>query len=309
MTEEGMMSRSLRSSILALLTILHIGGPAFAVRQATISSFVNVGSPAAVAWFGGTFIYSGGVSPGSRGVRFFIDNNNQMVQIDSLNIVFQNNPGSPVQISLNNDRYELPIPLGMVCPLAQFVNRNGSIIFTIPSKEDPSFFNANRLVQYEDTNAYVAAEFSGTRFAKFFEDLDLADITVKMPNNMRLALMREINNANAIPSSTKIDPSDWESYVNADFHVTYSAYLQNFQNRKRVDIAGLPLRYYWSPQRSGKALINDVEVFDFPTTETGLLYDAVIFFQNTAVFRQFRKDRADNFRAFSEAACSPTRRR
>jgi hypothetical protein len=279
-----------------------------AVRNAPLSSYIALGSPAALGHFAGDFAFSGGVSPSAREVKF-LDSLDRTIPTAELNILFSRIGGKDyVAIKSGNETYELPMPNGMACPLARYVTRNASIAFTIPSKIDIDFFTKNKLVRYQNTNAYIAREFSNTRFADFLKDLDLdTTITTPLPNNFRSALMNEINAANQTRPTGRSD-----SYVNADFHVTYSAYLINKSGRNIVDIAGLPLRYYWSIASNGKAAINNVHVFSFPSTEEGLLYDAVLFFQNTAIFKQFNEDTRSRFVTFTNAACgrlpSPTQR-
>lgn len=283
------------------LTVAYAGS-ATAIRQAPVSSYVSVGAPLAMAWFGGggSFAFSGGVSPQARAVIFY-DSDNKKIEVQRLDL---NAEATNVYIAYNEKKFQLPMPLGIACSLAAYIQRGGKIAFTIPERDDSSFFSSNGLIPYQDTNAYVAKEFARPEFANFLKDLDLADITSSMPSNIKRALMNEINSANGVPGGKVIDPSGWDSYVNSDFHVTYSAYLVWTPNGGAVDIAGLPLRYFWSVQPSGKALIHDVHVFDFPSSNNGLLYNSVLFFQNAAVFGQFKAQDRGKFNLFRQRVCA-----
>jgi hypothetical protein len=289
--------------VLVVTTLLFLFGfcsSVSAIRNVSVASYVFPNAPGGVAHFGGNFAYSGGVSPAAREVRF-LDSSGRPLPTEELNIVFRRIGSQEyVGITSGNETYELAMPSGMACPLGRYIARNATIAFTVPSRIDNQFFSNNRLVPYKNTNAYIAREFSNTKFADFLKELDLdTSITGPLPNNLRTALMNEINSAN------QTHPVSWsESYVNADFHVTYSAYLISKGGRNIVDIAGLPLRYYWSIAPNGKAAINTVHVFSFPSTERGLLYEGVIFFQNAAVFKQFNQDAKSRFTAFTSAACS-----
>jgi hypothetical protein len=284
----------------AALLVLAFCASAAAIRGAPASGYISLGPSAAGGWFGGgSFAFSGGVSPNAKGVIFF-DQSGRTISTGDLTIIYARNSGKDyVAIRTGSQAFDLPMPHGMACPLARFVARNGSIAFTIPEITDDSFFSKNGLVKYKNSNALVAREFSNTRFADFLKDLDLdTTITVPLQSNLRNGIMNEINSANG--TSAAYAP---RSYVNADFHVTYSAYLDTKNGRNIVDIAGLPLRYYWAIASNGKAAITNVRIFSFPTTEDGLVYDAILFFQNAAVFKQINQEAKARFASFTSAAC------
>lgn len=291
------MTRPKLSFVLSVVSLLSFLSASWAVRNADVSSFVNTGSGVAVAFFHSPhFLYSGGVSLRARSLKF-LTGDNSPIGINDLTLQFEENGGS-VKIGYNNVLYELPIEDAMVCPLTKFVARGAYTIYTIPVvRENEQYFSANGLVEAGD--GYIAKEFAGTKYESFLGDVDLGIETGSLPSALKKAIIDNINSG--LPN---LNSSEEGTYVNADFNIDYKAYLTKDGDRRFIDIAGLPLRYFWDVSAGDKAVIRDVKIFEFPQRQSGLQYKAVLLFQNAAVLRQFATQRSDSFQAFLKTACN-----
>jgi hypothetical protein len=191
-----------------------------------------------------------------------------------------------------------------VCPLGKFVQRGGEIAFTIPHDPDP--VAAQRAGLVDQT---IAREFAGTRFAGLLREADFAEVE-DLPAQLESSLLASVNKA--IGAGT--DWADDGSYVNTDAQVTYQVYLVG--NTRRTEIAGVPLRYYWSYARTGAAIIDEIQALsqswagrqaltDFarPNAEP-TQYDIVALFQTAGVFKQMRRTNAASFDSFVRNACA-----
>ncbi|WP_369720167.1 hypothetical protein AB8Z38_23565 [Bradyrhizobium sp. LLZ17] len=291
------MARPKLSFLLSVVALLSLISASSAVRNADVSSFVNTGSGVAVAFFHSPhYLYSGGVSLRARSLKFLTEDNSP-IGISDLNLQFEENGGS-VKLGYKNALYELPIEDAMVCPLAMFVARGAYTIYTIPVvRENEQYFSENGLV--ETGGGYVAKEFAGTKYESLLDAVDLGTETGSLPSALKKAIIDNINSG--LPN---LNSSEEGTYVNADFNIDYKAYLTKDGDRRFIDIAGLPLRYVWDVGAGEKAVIRDVEIFQFPRRQSGLQYQAVLLFQNAAVMRQFATQRSDLFQAFLKSACN-----
>ena len=103
------------------------------------------------------------------------------------------------------------------------------------------------------------------------------------------------------------------SYINTDLQVTYKTYLVG--GTSSVEVAGVPLRYYWLLDGAGAPNVFSVEALaqNWPAG-AGLTnwtlpgaqptqYDIVNFYQVAGVFRELRKSSPDAFARFADLAC------
>src|SRR5262249_2917530 len=107
--------------------------------------------------------------------------------------------------------------------------------------------------------------------------------------------------------------NDWDSYLNTDQQVTYQVYL--VAGERRVDIAGVPFRYFWNYAADRSALISNVEALSqtwppdqtltnfFDRNSEPTQYDVVSLFQTAGVFRELRNANPQAFGHFVSAAC------
>lgn len=278
--------------------------PAIALRRSEMASFMSPTSYDGQKYFaGGDFIFAGGVV--LRGRAVFLEDKKQ-INVNQLNLQYSRTDqlkGGSVAVIYQGKSFALEIPERTICPLAQFVNRDGIIAFTVPVVAfDADYFAKNNLIESNEDD-YVAKEFFDAGLADFLEKVDLDTLTVPLEREWQTKIKTDINGKNGGAVNKWVKPG---TYVNADFHITYQALLVEKTGRLIVDIAGLPLRYHWDVGSNG-AILNKIEIYAFPQEKQKLHYEAVLFFQNAAIFRQFKLDKPADFNRFASEACEAAR--
>lgn len=274
---------------------------AVAVRQAAISSFLNPHSLLAGRYFHSEhYLYGGGVTPRALGTSF-TDAKGGMINPTEIALDFNTTRPSNGKITLNwrGDSYVLPLQDEMICPVFQFVSRDSYILFTIPVvKQSDEYFTKNNLRKVN--GGYVADEFKDPQMISLFENIDLFTVTDDLDPLLEHQIKNDINQR---PGGGTPAAEQEGTYVNADFHVRYDARLLKHASQNAVDIAGLPLRYYWDIGSDGKAIVTSVQIFRFPTNEQSLQYAAVILFQTIATLRQIRTANPSRFSEVMSRSC------
>jgi hypothetical protein len=162
----------------------------------------------------------------------------------------------------------------------------------------------------------IAREFDGTVFEPLLKAADFAATTPLAPEMAR-ALTRGLNDANGLDgfviqaADEAVEPIG--SLINTDAQVRYRVYLE--ASTHRVEIGGVPLRYFWQLDGSGAAGVFAVDALaqTWPagTTLTDwsaphpapTQYDVVNFFQVSGLFRQIHLSQPAKFDAFVDQAC------
>jgi hypothetical protein len=162
----------------------------------------------------------------------------------------------------------------------------------------------------------IAREFDGTVFEPLLHAADFA-ATVPLAPDVAQALTGGLNEANGLAGFV-IDAADQTdrpigSLINTDAQVRYRVYLM--ASSHRVEIGGVPLRYFWQLDRSGAAGVFAVaEIAQNWPADTRLTdwsaphavpsqYDVVNFYQVSGLFRQMHLSQPAQFDAFVESAC------
>jgi hypothetical protein len=104
------------------------------------------------------------------------------------------------------------------------------------------------------------------------------------------------------------------SYINSGMQVTYRVYL--LPRTGRVEIGGVPLRYFWKMEQDGSAGVFSVEMYaqnwgagarltDLRAPNANpTQYDVVNFYQVAALFSQMHESNAAGFATFVNQACN-----
>ena len=311
------IARHLVAPVAALAATLTLPPTAAAqVRtESDASLLVAPASPELAALFrrNGYFLIAGGVVPGGS-ARFFLEQNgtDQPVAAGAVQPVAMSD-GS-MALRSGGATYQVGMPSGIACPLGQFVARDGLIAFTVPkyfTQDSPANMARAGLVRRR-----VAREFDGTPFVPLLKAADFGD-TQPLPPAVTQRISDAINTAHGIgrlvlDASVDLDTMIG-SYLNSGLQVTYHVYLM--PGTGRVEIGGVPLRYYWKLENDGSAAIFSVEMFaqDWPAGShlsnvtapdaKPTQYDIVNFYQVAALFQQLHESDAAGFATFVDRAC------
>jgi hypothetical protein len=211
--------------------------------------------------------------------------------------------------------YRVGMPAGLACPLARFVARNGIIAYTMPKFLDPA--SRQEMIRAGLKHHRIAREFDGTVFEPLLHEADFAQTTPLSPAMARM-LTSGLNAANGL-SGFVINAADttekpFGSLINTDAQVRYHVYL--LAATQRVEIAGVPLRYFWELDSSGAAgvfAVDEIAQTWPPGTQLTdwsapgarpTQYDVVNFYQVSGLFRQIHLTQPQAFDAFVESACN-----
>lgn len=226
-----------------------------------------------------------------------------------------------VTIGLKEDRFPLDMHEGLACPLSRMIMRGGELAYSQSYSRTDAAADALKkagLVALGDDilQKAVAQEFAGTIFEELVKGADFGE-TVPLPNDERIAAIAAISERAGLrflPQSG----ADRGRYMNTDAQVTYQVFLVD-DGVSRVDIGGLPLRYYWhnDPLNPDAAIISDVELFSVEGITNGGprafddgggyaafgQYDYILLHQVAGIFRTLAASNPNTFGVFSEAAC------
>lgn len=268
----------------------------YAVRPHDTASLISPHSQIANAFFSGPdYLFAGGVVP--RGQATFQTEDERQISPMDLEFVFKADKfgvkpdGDAIHIHWNSRAFTLPIPDRQIVPLLRFINADRTIAFTIPPVEPTAEYIKQSGLKDLLNGAYVARELADPALVDLLDFVDVEADTEPLDSKLERQILVSIFGKGR--QDERIVALG--SYVNADFHVTYKAYLVESQRGNYVDIAGLPLRYHWNVGSSKKAIVNAVETFSFPDDKDSLQYRAVMFFQNAAVFRQYKTSNPAGF--------------
>ena len=297
---------------LAAASLLAVTAQAQVRTEPRTASFVDPASaPEARLLFGrsGYFMIAGGVVLGGH-ASFTLERNDASSEVPAGAVRLAAAHDGSVSLNYDGAAYNVAMPAGLACPLGRFVARDGIIAYTIPKYLDPESRMA--LLRAGVVHHRVAREFDGTRFESLLRAADFA-ATSKLPASMAEHLSNGLNYANGLRdflvdvAERTVEPVG--SLINTDAEVRYHVYLMD--SAHRVEIGGVPLRYFWETDQSGAAGVFAVDVFaqNWPpgTTLSNLAaptqYDIVNFYQVAGLFRQVHLSNAASFAAFVEQAC------
>jgi hypothetical protein len=272
--------------------------------------------PAARALFAksGLFMIAGGVVlHGSA--NFYLERNGARMPVSADQIVLGQAKDNVLTLTYNGTAYALETQPGLGCPLGQFTARDGFIAYTIPKFMDPDSIRA--MMRAGLVHHRIAREFDGTPFEPMLRAADFAD-TVPLQSATARDLTRSLNNGNDMDDFLVDVSTEGRkpigSLINTDVQVRYSVFLR--QDTGKVEISGVPLRYFWELDRSGAAgvfavdtlaqswapgtMLTDVTAPGAKATQ----YDIINFYQVAGVFRQLHESNPQRFESYVAAACS-----
>lgn len=303
--------------ILAAATCLIAGSARAQVRvEPDTASFVDPSSgPLARALFGrsGYFMIAGGVVLGGT-ASFFLERDGTDQPIDAASLQPVSNADGSVSLVYGGVSYRVGMPAGLACPLARFVARNGIIAYTLPKFLDPD--SRQEMIRAGLKHHRIAREFDGTVFEPLLHAADFAE-TRRLPPDMAQMLTSGLNAANGL-SGFVINAADttekpFGSLINTDAQVRYHVYL--LASTQAVEIAGVPLRYFWELDSSGAAGVFAVDElaqtwppgtrltdWSAPSARP-TQYDVVNFYQVSGLFRQIHLTQPQAFEKFEESTC------
>lgn len=279
------------------------------------ASFVDPSTgPLARALFGrsGYFMIAGGVVLGGT-ASFYLERDNSDQPIDAASVHLHANAGG-VSLAYGGISYQVGMPAGLACPLGRFVARDGIIAYTVPKFLDPG--SRQMMIRAGLKHHRIAREFDGTVFEPLLHAADFAQAT-PLPTAIAHSLTSSLNKANGLGSFV-IDAADETekplgSLINTDAQVRYRVYL--LAATQRVEIAGVPLRYFWELDRGGAAGVFAVDAFA-QTWPAGTRltdwsapgakptqYDVVNFYQVSGLFRQLHLIQPLPFEKFVASSC------
>jgi hypothetical protein len=273
-------------------------------------------APALAALFGyqGLFRIAGGVVLAGD-ATYVMERNGTRTPVPAGAVGLSVQPDGTPALVTGGRAYRLEMPPGLVCPLAQFTARGGSIAYTKPRFMNSDLLHA--LLRAGLVHHRIAREFDGTPFAPLLRAADFGE-TERLPAAVTQHLLDEINTGNGISGQILDVRENMDalvgSFINTDLQVTYHVYL--LPEAGRAEIGGVPLRYYWRAEPGETAGVFGAEIYaqDWPAgarltdwTRPGAQasqYDVVNLFQVAAVFRQVRASGPDGFQAFVQGACA-----
>jgi hypothetical protein len=307
---------AMRSLLLAACSLLAVT-PAFAqIRTAPDpTSYIDPSTtPQAARLFerNGLFRVAGGVVLGGR-ANFVVERagTTQQVADNALRIEADGNGGATLIYA--GATYPIRMPPGLACPLARFTERNGLIAYTATRYLDED--GRRQLLHLGIVHHRIAREFDGTPFEPLLRAADFAP-TKPLPATLAQPLIAAVNHINGVNSlivlASDTDP-DWAgSMLNADVQVRYTAYLD--PARHTLEMAGVPLRYFWQYGLGGVAEIFSIEALaqNWPAG-TGLAApgakpgqtDVANFYQSAGLFREMHVADGPAFAEFTERVCAP----
>jgi hypothetical protein len=261
----------------------------------------------------GYFLVAGGVTLHGN-ARFLLEQDGKTSIVPASAVTPVVEPGGLVALQAEGARYQLGMPAGLACPLGRFVERDGLIAYTVVK-----FMNENSpraLMRAGVVRRKLAREFDGTKFETLLKAADFA-ATEPLPDGIGGQIAADINAQNGVGAmmlkAAYVEDEKPGSFVNSDVQVTYDAFLM--RQSGRVDVAGVPLRYYWLLDSAGLPNVFSVEAVAQNWQRGATLtdwtapgaaptqYDVVNFYQVAAVLRQVHLSAPEAFGRFVEQAC------
>ena len=311
------IARQLVAPVAALAATLAMPttGAAQVRMEPDAASLVAPASPELAALFrrNGYFLIAGGVVPGGS-ASFFLEQNgtDQPVAASAVQPVAM--ADGSMALRSGGATYQVGMPSGLACPLGEFVARDGLIAYTVPKYVNPD--SPANMVRAGLVRHRVAREFDGTPFVPLLKAADFGD-TQPLPPTVTEQISDSINKAHGIGRLVLDASMDLDtmigSYLNSGLQVTYHVYLM--PGSGRVEIGGVPLRYFWKMENDGSAAVFTVEMYaqDWPSgtrlsnvtapDAKPTQYDIVNFYQVAALFQQLHETDAAGFATFVDRAC------
>jgi hypothetical protein len=280
------------------------------------STYIDPDSgPLAKALFGrsGYFMIAGGVVLGGT-AQFYLEQNGTDRPINPADVQPAAMGNGEIALTYDGAAYRIGMPAGLACPLGKFVDRGGIVAYTVPKFLDDD--SLRTMMRIGLRHHRIAKEFDGTIFEPLLRAADFGR-TRPLPPDLARKLSGDINTANGVDGFVLrvADGNDQVvgSLINTDAQVRYQVYL--IPATHRVEIAGVPLRYYWQMEPGGDAAVFAVDELSQDwaagthlTDWSALVaratqFDVVNFYQVSGVFRQLYSTQPRAFAAATKAVC------
>ncbi len=256
-------------------------------------------SPGAMWRIGGGVFMDGSAT-------FFVEEGGDTTPVPASAVGIAFDDGSAFLVH-DNERYKVEVHAGLSCPLSRFILRGGLLAYTIPPEQNEEA--ERRLIEVGIVDNEIAKEFVGSGFEDLLYRADFAN-TESLHVDLVARIKRAVSDAAGLDQAVSTLES-FDSYINSDQQVTYQVLLVH--ETHTVDVAGVPLRYYWAYDQSGSApLITRIEIwsteFDMEelATDTNSYfgqYDAVVLYQTAGIYSEINRTNPTMFEKFSEDSC------
>jgi len=250
---------------------------------------------------------------------FFLERGSGRIPVAASALALDMDAAGRVFLTHAGTRFQMEVHAGLSCPLGRFVQRNGTLAYSITA---PARFSqelgTHGLVPGTEREGFgrewIPREFSGSPFLDLLYEADLAREVVDLPENVSTSLLVNVNRAvGRLPRSVETFDVVDGSYMNTDSLIPYRVFLVAGANR--VDVSGVPLRYHWREGRDGSLIVIGVQAFSQDFKERGISnlasrgaspthYDVVVLYQTAAVFRALRRTDPARFTQFVTRACA-----
>jgi hypothetical protein len=262
---------------------------------------------------GGYFMIAGGVVLGGT-AQLYLEQGGADRPLDPATVTPVGTVNGEIALSYAGETYRIAMPAGLACPLGKFTERGGLVAYTIPKFLDEE--SQRNMLRIGLRHHRIAKEFDGTAFETLLRAADFAK-TRPLPPALAQKLSDGINQSNGVDGFVLKVAAGGDrvigSLINTDAQVRYQVYL--LPATHRVEVAGVPLRYYWQLEPSGDAAVFAVEEIaqDFPAganlsnwsapVAQPTQLDVVNFYQVSGLFRELRTSHTAAFGAAVTASC------
>jgi len=228
----------------------------------------NVAPRVAEAVFrGGLHLDGGGVFIGGTFSFFLVDGEESAeVAVADLALVRMANGG--LAVVHDEVEYEVDFHTGVECPMAQFIERGGDLLFSVPPVKDDQRLSGLGMVpldQDPESNSYIAREFGKPYTVEFWPLVKRMDFfdpqIVWVPNPKRLDSPSAgdfggmfARYANKLMS--KVENDTLSSKIKSYFNVMESDFLNAYlvSEESTLELSSTPIRVSWSQGPSGTAI-------------------------------------------------------
>lgn len=258
---------------------------------------------------------------------FVLEDGDSKFRLNSRELQLEYSSGS-VFLLYKGVRYNYDMHAELVCPLSKFTLREANLAYSIPSDRSDlgtELLSNMGLVPVGRTGSWIAREFLENELPFLLFGMDFAEVT-PLPDHLELQIRNEVNKLTdgVIGGLT----AEWDSYVNTDSMSNITTYL--VRSSTEVEIAGVPLRFYWRQLSDQKTQVVRVEAYsqklgstkltEFSSLDKTLMQDLstvnllvastqfnqidyVSAYQSAALFKTLHALDSSNFLEFSVDAC------
>ncbi len=295
-----------------------------AMSPSTIQNFFDPNTPPPLSPSSPSAISFGVMLEGRA--KFFLETLDETTPISSNDVAYFADASGSIYLLYEGVRYSYATHPRLACPLAKMFARNGIVAYTVSSFLDASGKEAAsnlglftitesdlppsgevfslRGREYRLVNRMIAKEFRGNEYMPLIGALDFPD-TEPLPNEFVERELLIINDGAERQAQDRYGYYFW-----SDRQIVYEVYLN--EERRSVEVAGLPLQYERYFKLDGTQVITDLsilsgdvgivnEVSRFDNNSSNSFnsvivsqFDIIVAYQSAAIYRQFVLDAIRN---------------